>query len=299
MDAFSLSGWDGASVALKACLYAAVFTGAGGVLFLTACGQALILADRRRIERLIGIALLLAVVLSGLRIPLLAGSLSGQPSGMIDAALLDMVLQSDELHATLVRVLGLVLASAALSVSRSPGWQSLATAGAVLAIVAFAWTGHAHVLPRRGPAIALQSLHLGCVAFWLGSLPPLLMIARGDSRGPRTAAAVHAFGRVAVPVVCALLTAGGLSLWLMLSRDVTPGFDNDYARVAMGKIVLVAVMLCLAAYNKLRLTPRLRVGDATAVRVLARTVWAELFFAALVLLTTAALTTLVGPPALE
>jgi putative copper export protein len=299
MDAFSLSGWDGASVALKACLYGTVFAGAGGVLFLTACGQALILADRRRIERLIGIALLLAVVLSGLRIPLLAGSLSGQLSGMFDASLLDMVLQSEERRATLVRVGGLVLASAALSVSRARGWQALATAGAALAVTSFAWAGHAHALPRAPAAIALHALHLLCVAFWLGALLPLWLIARADPRGPRTAAAASTFGRVAVAMVCALLTAGALLLWGMLSSDGTLRVEGDYARLAFGKVALAAAMLSLAAYNKLRLTPRLLEGDATAVRVLARTVWAEVFFAALILLATAALTTLLGPPALE
>lgn len=299
MGAISLSGWDVASLTFKACLYATVLTGAGGVLFLTLCGQALILADRRRIELLIGIGLMLAVVLSGLRIFLLAGSLSGRPADMFDAALLDMVLQSDELRATLVRLGGLVLASAALSVSRARGWQALATVGAALAVTSFAWTGHAHALARLNLAVALQSVHLLCVAFWLGSLLPLWLIARADARGPRTAAAAAVFGRMAVAVVCALLVAGAMLLWSMLGGVAAAQLDSDYARLALGKLALVAAMLGLAAYNKLRLTPRLIGGDASAVRVFSFTVRAELLFAALVLLVTAALTTLTGPPVLE
>ncbi len=299
MMSIGLTGWDLASLAFKACVYAAVFAGAGGVLFLAACGESLIAADRRRVERLIGAALLLAVLLSGLRIPLLAGALSGEPAGMIDRNMLEMVLQSEEQRAALVRIVGLVLACAALVGTRSGGWQSLAVAGAALAITSFAWTGHSHALPRPNAGILLHSLHLICVAFWLGSLTPLWMIARSDARGARTAAVAVAFGRMAVAVVSALLAAGSGLFLLMLGGWETPRLDGTYASLGLGKIALVAGMLALAAYNKLRLTRRLIARDDGAARVFTFTVGMEMAFAVAVLLVTAALTTVTGPPALE
>jgi putative copper export protein len=54
----------------------------------------------------------------------------------------------------------------------------------------------------------------------------------------------------------------------------------------------------LAAINKLKLTPRLKAGDLAAAPSLRRTIHAEMALAALILLTTAAITTLIGPPAL-
>jgi putative copper export protein len=64
------------------------------------------------------------------------------------------------------------------------------------------------------------------------------------------------------------------------------------------KLVLVAGLLSLAAFNKFRLTPRLLAGDAAAAHGLRRSIHAEMALAAAILLTTAVLTTLFGPPAL-
>jgi putative copper resistance protein D len=58
-------------------------------------------------------------------------------------------------------------------------------------------------------------------------------------------------------------------------------------------------MLALGSVNKLRLTPRLAVGDHSAARALRRSIAAEMALAAAVFLATAALTTLSGPPAAE
>jgi putative copper export protein len=57
--------------------------------------------------------------------------------------------------------------------------------------------------------------------------------------------------------------------------------------------------LGFAAFNKLRLTPRLLAGDARALRNLKSSIRAELALAAGILWVTACLTTLTGPPALE
>jgi putative copper resistance protein D len=65
------------------------------------------------------------------------------------------------------------------------------------------------------------------------------------------------------------------------------------------KLALVAGLLSLAAFNKIRLTPRLSAGDTGAARSLERSIYAEMVLAALILLVTATITTLIGPPALE
>jgi putative copper export protein len=57
--------------------------------------------------------------------------------------------------------------------------------------------------------------------------------------------------------------------------------------------------LALAAVNHLHLTPRLFAYDEGALRALKRSIMAELAVAGCVLVVTAALTTLTGPPALD
>ena len=59
---------------------------------------------------------------------------------------------------------------------------------------------------------------------------------------------------------------------------------------------MVALLLALAAMNKLRLTPALLAGDKTAIAKLRRSIGAEMSLGALILLVTAAFTTVVGPP---
>jgi putative copper resistance protein D len=57
--------------------------------------------------------------------------------------------------------------------------------------------------------------------------------------------------------------------------------------------------LALAAFNHWRLTPRLFAHDERAVRALTRSIMAELTVAGCILVATAAMTTLTGPPALD
>jgi copper resistance protein D len=62
------------------------------------------------------------------------------------------------------------------------------------------------------------------------------------------------------------------------------------------KLLLVALLLATAALNKLYLTKRLSTGSANAVLLFTRSVRAEMLLVSLVLLVTAAFTTLAGPP---
>jgi putative copper export protein len=85
----------------------------------------------------------------------------------------------------------------------------------------------------------------------------------------------------------------------MLLGDVAQLWSSDYGRIALSKLGLVAVLLCFAAFNKLRLTPRLLAGEARAVRTLRSSLEWELLFGVLILAATATLTTIGGPPALD
>jgi copper resistance protein D len=96
--------------------------------------------------------------------------------------------------------------------------------------------------------------------------------------------------------VVAILIAAGASLLFMLIGSAAQFWGSDYGRMMIVKLLAVAALVGLAAGNKLILTPRLLRGDAGAALVFRRSVLAEIGVGTLILLVTAAFTTLTGPP---
>ncbi len=286
------SGWDVAVVFAKALTYAATLGAAGAVFFMLYCGTLLREPQRGLIRRLIGALILAAAAASVLRILLLAGSMSGEAADMFNTAFAGMILRAGEGRASGVRIAGLVLMLFALS--RNPAFRGPAIVGAMAASTSFAWVGHIHALmPNTAPSLLL-CLHLLCAAFWLGALPPLWIIA-ADAHEPQIAAAAARFGKLAVRVV-ALLIAAGASLLLMLIGSAAQFWASDYGRMMAVKLLAVAALMGFAAWNKLALTPRLLRGDARAMVEFRRSLLGEMGAGALILLATAAFTTLAGPP---
>ena len=287
-----ISGWDVAAMFAKAVTYAATFAAAGAVFFAVYGGALLRDQQRGLIRRLIGILVGVAAAASVLRILLLAGSMSGEMAGMFDSAFASMILRAGEGRASGVRIAGLALILFALS--KNPVFRAPAILGAIAASTSFAWVGHIHgLVPNTAPSLLL-CLHLLCAAFWLGALPPLLIVAAGANQ-PQIAAAAARFGKLALRVVAVLLAAGA-SLLLMLIGSAAQFWASDYGRMMAIKLLAVAVLLGIAAWNKLILTPRLLRGDARAVGLFRRSVLAEIAVGTLILLTTAAFTTFTGPP---
>jgi putative copper export protein len=276
----------------KAVTYAATFAAAGAVFFAIYCAALLRDQQRGLIRRLVVITVGLAAAASVLRILLLAGSMSGEPAGMFDSAFAKMILSAGEGRASGVRLVGLALTLFILSTK--PVFRGPAMVGAIFASTSFAWVGHIHGLaPNTAPSLLL-CLHLLCAAFWLGALPPLSIIAAGTNESQIAAAAAR-FGKLAVRVV-ALLIAAGASLLFMLIGSAAQFWASDYGRMMAIKLLGVAALLGIAAWNKLILTRRLFQGDTGAVIKFRRTLLAEMAAGALILLATAAFTTLTGPP---
>jgi putative copper resistance protein D len=290
--------WDAAVVTAKATTYGATLAASGGVFFLIYSHALLDGICAGRIRRLIRVLVVIAAFAGGAMILAAAASMSGDAGGLADVGLARMILQAGEGRASLVRLTGLILIGGSLTGRRSPAAMTLL--GSVAAATSFAWVGHVHSLSAlRGawlPALAIV-VHLLGVAFWLGALIPLLMVAR-DADTSRIAATARRFGTAALFVVGGLLAAGAGLLCLLLS-DVSELWADDYGRLALTKVLLVSCLLTLAALNHLRLTPRLFAYDTGALRTLKRSILAELAVAGCVLVVTAAMTTLAGPSALD
>src|ERR1700678_1704396 len=182
--------WDAAAIAFKTLTYAATLGVAGAVFFLRYSGPLITSAHRLRIRHLVLGLALLSVLAGAAQIMVSAASMSGAAAGMWEGSLLRMVWQAGAGRANAARAIGLVLAVLLVSPDRPSGWALL---GAALAATSFAWTGHARSLRPDAIPILLLSVHLLGVAFWLGALLPLLIVARGGDL-PRTAAAASHFG---------------------------------------------------------------------------------------------------------
>jgi putative copper export protein len=274
--------------------YAATFGAAGAAFFLSYSRTLVTNAERMRIGR-IALGLSMCSVLSGgAQILVSAGSMSGAAAGMWNGTMVRMVWQAGAGRAYTIRGLGLVLLG--LAVLRNlPSWP--ACIGAVVAATSFAWTGHARSLHPNALPVLLLSVHLLAASFWLGALPPLTVVARNREL-PRIAAAASRFGTAAVFVVAALMAAG-VGLLCMMLGAVSDLWASEYGRFVMLKLAFVAALLCLAAFNKLSLTPRLLAGDVGAVSSLRTSLRLELLLGALILAVTAAFTTMTGAPALD
>ena len=290
----NLGIWDGAAVLVKTALYAATLGAAGGVFFLAYSRSLLEPADRLEIARHVYTLVVVAIAASAARMLVTAASMADDAAGVLDTRLLAMVWHGGEGRAAMMRAGGLSLVLVALA--RGDRGRRLAIIGAAVAATSFAWVGHVRAAAQAGAPLLL-GVHLLAAAFWLGALQPLAIQAR--RREPRELGAVAVrFGRIAMGVVAVLLGCGIAVLCILLG-SVSELWTSAYGRLACLKIACVACLLALAAWNKLHLVPRIVAGDPLAVRALRRSIRAEMLVARAILLVTAALTTLAGPPSMS
>src|SRR5215471_9482888 len=142
-----------------------------------------------------------------------------------------------------------------------------------------AWAGHATATEGIDGTVHLASdaLHLVAAGAWLGALWPLaILLGRARRAGdPVSAAIAHQatrrFSVLGMISVAAILASGIVNTYEILGT-LAFSLATDYNRLLLVKIGLFIVMLCVAAVNRQRLTPRLSSeGDCRrAVRQLER-----------------------------
>ncbi|WP_299826929.1 CopD family protein [uncultured Roseobacter sp.] len=278
------------SIIVKAFAYAATLVAIGSVLVVVSLRD---LSEDGRVaaRRTAVLSALAAAIFTGLRLPMRASFLLGGTwDGAVDPMILGMVAESPLGTSAAVRLTGLALIFCILW--RARAGHILALVGAFLASASFALRGHALGEPQVILG-GLITLHILCLAFWVGAFAPLLRATRRDP--PASAGALaHEFGRRALWVVGLLIAAGGLVL--MLLGAVTPSaLSSPYGQMFAIKLVLFAGVLSLAAVNKLKLTPALLASTPGARRRLRRSIGFEVALVAGILITTAALTTVSSP----
>jgi copper transport protein len=218
----------------------------------------------------------LAVIACGFHGLDLTGS---PPAALLDADPWRAVLGNRFAASAAASVLAALLALAAL---RHAGAAAavLAAAGWALAAAGFALFGHAASAPPRWLAAPAMAVHAAAFLFWIGALPALAEAA--VTPGPSLTSRLRRFSSVAIPLVT-LLVATGTALSVIQLGALPALVDTAYGRLLAAKLAAVALLLALAAGNRLRLTPAIAAGRGGAARQFHRSVLAEIALALLIL----------------
>jgi copper transport protein len=167
----------------------------------------------------------------------------------------------------------------ALAAKSLPVARALSLAGLLGVGLAFALSGHASTAAPRFVNAPAVFLHGACVAFWIGSLLPLLAGLRAS---PEVGEALARFSRV-IPLPLVLIVATGVWLAVVQLGRVDALWTTGYGQVLACKVVAVAALLGLGAANRYWLVPRLQAGGAAAARPLVRSISFELALALMIL----------------
>jgi copper transport protein len=86
-----------------------------------------------------------------------------------------------------------------------------------------------------------------------------------------------------IPLAIAALLASGILLAIVQLSRIDALWTTDYGLVLSAKIVLVGMLLALALWNRLRLTPHIASGEERPRRLLRRSIAAELVLVVVIL----------------
>jgi putative copper export protein len=176
-----------------------------------------------------------------------------------------------------LRAVGLVLLATAATAWRIG--HAIAAIGALLVVASYAAMGHSVLFAPRQEIAALVVVHLAVVAFWVGSLPPLLWVAlRHD--GASAAKLIQDWSKAAIWAVGIMIVSGALLSWYLTLR-MDRLFDAWHGWALAWKILAVMAALGLALLNRQRHTPALKRGDEGAGERLATSIRFEMLLVAL------------------
>src|SRR5262249_8666193 len=191
----------------------------------------------------------------------------------------------------LTAVAALVLGLATLRWPQAVLTKPLGAAAAAALAAALAMSGHASTAEPQILSRLSVCFHVLCVAFWIGSLLPLLAILYSP-RGNEGSLA--RFSRI-IPFALLALAASGIFLIYVQFDRFDAFWTTDYGLVLSAKISAVLALLALGAANRYLLVPRLEAKGETAAKPLAASFAAE-FAIATAIFGTVALWRFTPPP---
>jgi putative copper export protein len=268
------------TVALRGLTYVGSIAAAGGVLFELGFARAAqpIKGD---LERQIAVGCSLLLLVEPARYIVFQLSIAGADWSLAFGS--DLRWMGFETAMGRAALLRLIAAAALMFIPKRSAIAVSAIATAMIA--SFAMEGHtasSEAWTLLGSTALL--IHVTAVHWWLGALYPLLALTR-TAEAATLVDAVETFGRRAAWIVAGLVAAGALAIVTLTRAQLDP--DSTYQRLFLLKLGLVAVLLTIAAWNKLRLTPLLRRDEAIGRARLQNSIGREMIIAVLVLFATA------------
>jgi putative copper export protein len=277
------------SALIRALSFIALFQAAGVAVVIALFGRRLE-QSAKSIRKLGVLAALAGLLFVATHYSLEAGRMAGALSGVLDVSLQQLVLDSPMSTAAGLRLLGLTLIAGGLW-REGPLATFIALLGVLSVTLAFTWVGHTADESRPAWLPIVLILHLLVVAFWFGSLAPLIVISRAEP-GQRAAQIVASFTRIATVLVPGLFLLGAVLTWALV--DDWAVFGAGYGVLLIGKITGFALLMALASLNKWRYGPALAETPAAGISF-RRAVAAEYGLICAVLIVTAVMTTFFSP----
>ena len=259
-DESSASSVRGALSAVQAIGYLGLFLAAGLVVFAGWLLPALPRLDvlRRRLRRVARGAASVAALAGLVQLPLSGAYQQGLGfAGVLEASAWSGAGGRD-LLALAVLVGGLAMAVTPLGAVPLAGRaRNVATAGAVLAIVSPSVVGHSRAYAPQLLVVATDVLHVAVGAVWLGGLAGLALSLPALAGRSRAAAETLArFSGLAAGLLTLLVASGSLLAWRIIGSwdDL---FGTTYGRLLIVKVMIAALAVAIAAWNRFALLPRI------------------------------------------
>ncbi|MHC8306072.1 copper homeostasis membrane protein CopD [Pseudomonas sp. PB3P13] len=215
-------------------------------------GETAIDASMSRISRWLAAVALISGVAWLL---VITASLTGRPDAAFDPTLLGKVLAKTFFgevwawHLSLNAVLVIVL----LTPLRFNQALCSTLSGTLLATLAP--VGHGAMLGGLSGQLLIlnQAVHLGCVGAWLGGLMWLVMILRQPA-GHDARAILRRFSGIGYALVAGLVISGLINVRVLTGQFWPAPLFSGFALILLIKVMLVALMLGLALFNRMQIT---------------------------------------------
>ncbi len=234
---------------------ASLLSSFGAALFLRVVVSSVAPSIERRCRQVIGVSIAVALI-AGLAWLLVEAAAMAETTTLAETLAALPAVLFGTWFGTVLLAQGIALAGAwtalALVPRRSALPAGLAAAAALLE------AGHSHAFAMSdAPSLLLlsQALHLVAAGAWLGGLVPLLIVVR---QAPLDAAQHAARNFSTLGTVCvAVLIVTALYQGVVLSGGLAGLTGTGYGAMLLIKAALFALLIALAAINRLRLAPAL------------------------------------------
>jgi len=213
--------------------------------------------ERRRLDRQLLIAAILAVLTGGLAFLAIVGGMGDTWQSAFDPAMIGAAATDTGIGRVWLARLALAAVTIAVCARRFPHRATLRVGASAVLLASVALTGHSAI---PGGIIGelhqlADAVHLLAAGWWIGGL---LAILQAWKR-PELPALLRRFSRIGYVAVALLFGSGVMKTGILVS-PISALATSSYGWTLMVKVGLFGAMLLLAASNGFQITPALAAG---------------------------------------